>query len=220
LLARRKSSWQPRKRLQRGGSRGRMSALRGWHRNGPLRHPWFFSRWLFTPPGRARVRREILEKQKQAVVILPNMYDMLHEANWSREPTLAVHFDACHSFVSDLSKFKQIADSALLTLYKDKSEQGDDNPLRMFVVVSKPQPLPVERWMQIKDDPNFIRSVDPSILAYEDVCNMPIPEGTEPIDEGKPSVLVYYSYKLPMGMKNRDFLVTSTTRSDPKKGEP
>ena len=72
---------------------------------------------------------------------------------------------------------------------------------------TKPVPLAAATFWKMKDDISFIKSVDSSILDYEDVSK-PSPTTT----------LVYYSYKLPPGLKNRDFLVKSENRVQPEKG--
>ena len=67
--------------------------------------------------------------------------------------------------------------------------------------------LAAAKFWKMKDDISFIKSVDSGILDYEDVSK-PSPTTT----------IVYYSYKLPPGLKNRDFLVKSENRVQPEKG--
>jgi chemotaxis protein histidine kinase CheA len=127
----------------------------------------------------------------------------------SQDPITEAMFTACRDFVSDLSKFERMYDGKAMALYKDSANTAGasaDSELTGFVLHAKPAPITAEAFWKIKDEIEFIRSIDKGIMDFEDV-DKPSPTTT----------MVYYSYKMPPGFKNRDFMVQAETR--PNRGD-
>jgi hypothetical protein len=181
-----------------------------------------------TARGTGTPRLALAPPPAPAAALAPAMclMDLLSETN---DPRTDQHFDLCRAFLADLSdrtKFKLMHDSKLITLFKcDKSAMGGRQQqadvaasatggARVFVCLSKPLSIDVHEWFRLGDDASFIKSVDSSIMEYQELQKLPRDVVNSPSarrDGIRPPGLVYYSYRMPLGLKNRCVYDNNTT---------
>ena len=124
--------------------------------------------------------------------------DLLSEG---QEPITDPMFEACREFVSDLTRFETMYDGKAMSLHKDANNlAGGGENVTGFITVAKPAPIPAATYWKIKDDIRFIRSIDSGIMEFVD------------LEKNGTTTRCYYSYKMPPGLKNRDFMVQAETR--------
>jgi len=116
----------------------------------------------------------------------------------SKEPITDDHFAMCRCGVDNVAIYKQVHNSKYTTCYKDR-EKGE---LRMFKIHEPVTVVSADVIFGLKDKFDFQMQCDKGLREME---------VRKPLDEHGCD-LISYKYKMPVGLKDRDFCMKRSAR--------